>query len=883
MALPAGSRLGPYEILTPLGAGGMGEVYKARDTRLDRTVAIKVLPDHVAADTEARTRLEREAKAISQLNHPHICTLYDLGRDALTDSAQPVDYLVLEYLEGETLARRLDTGPLNVAEALKLAMQIAGALDKAHRHGIIHRDLKPANVMVTRNGAKLLDFGLAKAATAGQDLLITRTTPLTAQGTILGTYQYMSPEQIEGAEVDARSDIWAFGCVLYEMLTGRPAFIGKTHASLIGAILRDQPAPVSTVQPLTPPALDRLVQSCLAKDPQERFDTAHDLLLQLRWIAEGGSAAGVAAPVIVHRKRREIFAWSVAALAAIALLGAVGFIASRPAANPPRAVALTIAPPKGTSFRGWALSPDGTTLAFTANPPGQPTQLWIRRLDEHEARTLPGTDGASYPFWSPDSKQVAFFAGGFLRKIDVAGGPPTTLAGALGNRGGAWSPTGEILFGTAVTGFSKVPATGGNPVAVTKTAERSTAHRWPQFLPDGRHFLFFVATAGPGQGLAVASLDDPTPRLLMAGTSNGVYVESGHLLFVQKDTLFGQSFDPATARLSGTPFVVSRGVGESPGGFKSMLDCAAGVLAYSASPLREFVLPTWFDRSGTNLGPALPAEQYLAPVVSPDGKQLAAHRVDQATGNWDIWVSRIDTKIARRLTTHAADDQAPIWSRDGRQIVFASLRDTLQRDLYLISATAPDTETLLLRTPNYKTATDWSPDGKHVLYTEVINGQSDLLAFPIEGDRKPIVVTATKFAERSGHFSPDGKWITYDSNATGRDEIYVTSFPPSRDVVQVSSAGGTWPIWSADGREIYYLSGSDEVMAVPVRFENGVPAPGVPTRVFQARIGGARVVRNYYDYSPQTRRFLIVAPAENQTADDTPTKIVVNWRPAPGR
>jgi eukaryotic-like serine/threonine-protein kinase len=371
--------------------------------------------------------------------------------------------------------------------------------------------------------------------------------------------------------------------------------------------------------------------------------------------------------------------------------------------------------------------------------------------------------------------------------------------------------------------------------------------------------------------------------LLMAGTSNGVYVESGHLLFVQKDTLFGQSFDPATARLSGTPFVVTRGVGESPGGFKSMLDCAAGVLAYRASPLREFVLPTWFDRSGTNLGPALPAEQYLAPVVSPDGKQLAAHRVDQATGNWDIWVSRIDTKIARRLTTHAADDQAPIWSRDGRQIVFASLRDTLQRDLYLISATAPDTETLLLRTPNYKTATDWSPDGKHVLYPEVINSQSDLLAFSIEGDRKPIAVAATKFTERSGHFSPDGKWVTYDSNATGRDEIYITSFPPSREVVQVSSAGGTWPIWSADGREIYYLSGSDEVMAVPVRFENGVPAPGVPTRVFQARIGGARVVRNFYDYSPQTRQFLIVAPAENQTADDTPIKIVVNWRPAPGR
>jgi Tol biopolymer transport system component len=667
------------------------------------------------------------------------------------------------------------------------------------------------------------------------------------------------------------------------MLTGRPAFIGKTHASLLGAILRDQPAPVSTVQSLTPPALDRLVQSCLAKDPQERFDTAHDLLLQLRWIAEGGSSAGVAAPVAVHRKRRELFAWSAAGFAALGLLGAVGFIASRPAASPARAVAFTIAPPKGTSFRGWALSPDGTTLAFTAGPPGQPTQLWIRRLDEHDARILPGTGGASYPFWSPDSKQVAFFAGGFLRKIDVAGGPPTTLASGLGNRGGAWSTTGEILFGTAVTGFSRVPATGGNPVTVTKTAERSIAHRWPQFLPDGRHFLFFVATSGAGQGLAVASLDDPTPRLLMAGTSNGVYVESGHLLFVQKDTLFGQSFDPATARLSGTPFVVTQGVGESPGGFKSMLDCAAGVLAYSASPLREFVLPTWFDRSGTNLGPALPAEQYLAPVLSPDGKQLAAHRVDQSTGNWDIWVSQIDTKVARRLTTHGADDQAPIWSRNGRQIVFASLRDTLQRDLYVISATAPDTEALLLRTPNYKTPTDWSPDGKHVLYTEVINGQSDLLAFPIGGDRKPIAVAATKFAERSGHFSPDGKWVTYDSNASGRDEIYVTSFPPSREVVQVSSVGGTWPIWSADGREIYYLSGSDEIMAVPVRFENGAPATGVPTRLFQARIGGARVVRNYYDYSTQTRQFLIVAPAENQTADDTPIKIVVNWRPAPGR
>src|SRR5262245_43880973 len=661
MSLSAGTRLGHYEILTPLGAGGMGEVYKARDTRLDRTVAIKVLPDRVATDPDARVRLEREAKAISQLNHPHICTLYDLGRDPVNDSGRSVEYLVLEYLEGQTLARRLEAGPLPVEETLKIAMQIADALDKAHRHGIIHRDLKPGNVMITSSGAKLLDFGLAKTLTQGQDVLLTRTTPLTAQGTILGTFQYMAPEQIEGGDLDARGDIWAFGCVLFEMLTGRPAFTGKTQASLIGAILRDQPTSVSAVQPLTPPALDRIVHSCLAKDPQDRFDTAHDLLLQLRWIAEGGSAAGVAAPVVVHRKRRERLAWSAAGIVALALTAAIAYIATRPSVTE-RPLTFPIAPPKGASITAWALSPDGTRVAFVTAASGQPTRIWIRALDEIDARPLPGTEGARDPFWSPDSRQLGFFADRLLKKIDVAGGPPVPLTNVGTARvGGSWNASGDILFGGG-SGISRVPSTGGVAAQVTKSrgGGRVAAHRWPQFLPDGRHFLFFNTTPGDEQGLAIASLDDPTPRLLMTGTSTGWY-DSGQLLFVRNGTLFAQTFDADTARLAGAQVVVAQDVGEHVPTGRIMVSSAAGVLTYGGAPAPDRVIPTWFDRAGTNLGPALPADVYQAPSLSPDGKQLVAHRQDLKTGNSDIWTFSLDTKIPRRLTSHPADDQAAIW------------------------------------------------------------------------------------------------------------------------------------------------------------------------------------------------------------------------------
>jgi eukaryotic-like serine/threonine-protein kinase len=881
MALSAGSRLGHYEILTPIGAGGMGEVYKARDTRLDRTVAIKVLPDRVATDPEARVRLEREAKAISQLNHPHICTLYDLGRDPGGDPARIVDYLVLEYLEGQTLARRLEAGPLSVEETLKIAMQIADALDKAHRHGIIHRDLKPGNVMITGSGAKLLDFGLAKTLTQGQDVLLTRTTPLTAQGTILGTFQYMAPEQIEGADLDARGDIWAFGCVLFEMLTGRTVFIGKTQASLIGAILKDAPASVTTIQPLTPPVLDRIVRSCLAKDPQDRFDTAHDLLLQLRWIAEGGSAAGLAAPVVVHRKRRERLAWAAVGFAALALIAAMAYIATRPSAEE-RTLAFPIVPPKGSSFTGWTLSPDGTRLAFVAAASGQPTRIWIRALDEIDARPLPGTEGARDPFWSPDGRQLGFFAERQLKKIDVSGGSPVPVTETGTARvGGSWNASGDILFG-GNPGISRVASTGGVVALVTKSvgSGRVAGHRWPQFLPDGRHFLFFNMTSG-GQGLAIASLDDPTPRLLMNGTSTGWY-DSGQILFVRNGTLFAQTFDADTARFVGDQVVVAQGVGEQVPTGRIMVSSAPGILAFGAAPAAETVIPIWFDRAGTNLGPALPADVYQAPSLSTDGKQLVAHRQDPKTGNSDVWTFSLDTKIPRRLTSHPADDQAAIWSSDARRIVFGSMRDTPQRDLYVVSATAPDTEELLFRSPNYKTALDWSRDGKYILYSENSGTQSDLFAIPLEGERKPVTVAATKAHESGGHFSPDGKWIAYVSDVTGREEIYVTSFPPSREVVPVSSGGGIWPIWSADGREIFFLDPSDQLMSVTLRFDKGIPAPATPTPLFRARIGGLRILRNYYEYWPEGGRFLIMAPAD-QVVDDAPIKVVVNWRAKLGR
>ncbi|MGH9363953.1 MAG: protein kinase domain-containing protein, partial [Thermoanaerobaculia bacterium] len=543
MTLSAGFRLGPYEVLAPLGAGGMGEVYKAKDTRLERTVAIKVLPAHLSSSEEMRQRFEREARAISQLSHPHICALYDVG------SHEGTEYLVMEYLEGETLATRLAKGSLPLDQTLSCGIQIADALDKAHRQGIVHRDLKPGNVMLTKSGVKLLDFGLAKLRQAESEPVASRLsalgtegTPLTAEGTLLGTLQYMAPEQLEAKEADARTDIFAFGATLYEMATGRKAFSGTSQASLISAIMTAEPALISTIQPMTPPALDRMVKTCLAKDPDERWQNAHDLMRELRWIAELGSQAGVPGPVVARRKSRERFSWGLTAVTLLVALAAVAAAVryAHRAAMLARPMRSSMVLPEKSALRAAAISPDGTRVVFVARDSSGRNLLWIRPLDSLAVQPLPGTENPSFPFWSPDSRFIGFFADGKLKKIDASGGPPQTLCDAPVNRGGTWNREGVILFAPVSDGpIYRVSASGGLPTPVTRLdpSRGETSHRWPFFLPDGQHFLYLVASfGGPKEktGIYVGSLDSKEEKFLLPANSSVAYAPPGYLLFFRE-------------------------------------------------------------------------------------------------------------------------------------------------------------------------------------------------------------------------------------------------------------------------------------------------------------------------------------------------------------
>jgi serine/threonine protein kinase len=577
MALTSGTKLGPYEIQSPLGAGGMGEVYLARDTRLERTVAVKILPPHLSSNLEAKQRFEREARAISSLNHPNICTLHDVGHQDGTD------FLVMEYLEGETLGERLMKGPLSPEQVLKYGIDICEGLEKAHKNGVIHRDLKPGNIMLTKSGAKLMDFGLAKATPAQQPPASSLTMtlsgpsggqPLTAQGMVLGTFQYMSPEQLEGKEADARSDIFALGAVLYEMASGRRAFTGKSQASIVAAILASDPQPISAVHPMSPPALDRVVRTCMAKDPDERWQTAHDVKLQLQWIAEAGSQAGIPAPVAARRRISQKLAWAVAAVAAAAAIAfAIGFVLRSPV--PAHPLRVSILPPDQHSFDplSIALSPDGTKLAFVAAAAGGTPQLWVRPLDSTAAQPLGGTDDAAFPFWSPDSRSLGFFAQGKLRIIDASGGAVQTLADASQPRGGAWGADGTILYTPdTLSAMFRIPAAGGTPshaIGQDKAAASIGSPRWPVFLPDGRHFIFFQYrpdSQGGGGSIHLGALDSQQDTILVASDYRAQYA-SGHLVFVHGGNLMSQSFDEKKLTLTGNPVPIAEQVrGEARGG-----------------------------------------------------------------------------------------------------------------------------------------------------------------------------------------------------------------------------------------------------------------------------------------------------------------------------
>jgi eukaryotic-like serine/threonine-protein kinase len=909
MTLAAGTRLGPYEIIGAIGAGGMGEVYKARDTRLERTVAVKVLPGHLSSNPALRQRFEREAKAVSSLSHPNICPLYDVGHQ------DGVDYLVMEYLEGETLASRLERGPLPVEDVLRRASEIADAMDRAHRQGVIHRDLKPGNIMLTKNGARLLDFGLAKSAAPAASVTAltsaaTATSPLTAEGTVVGTFHYMAPEQLEGKEADARSDIFSFGAVIHEMATGRKAFEGKTQASVIAAVLERQPPTISSLQPLAPPALDRVVRLCLAKDPDERRQTMHDVLLDLKWITASASQSGGTQPAsgsqsasgvqsapgaqespLPVRPSRERLAWIVAAMALVAAVALGALFLRRPAPEAPRRLRASLLPPEGAQFdfaQGpMALSPDGTRLAFVARrKDDRESLLWLRPLDGDRPVPLQGTEGASFPFWSPDGRHVAFFAHDKLRRIEVSGSVLDTLCDAGDPLGGSWGPDGTILFARR-RGMSiqKVAAIGGTPAAATSfhAGAAEAAQIYPSFLPDGRHFLYSSFDFGGARsGINIASLDGGDPVRLLESGSQAIYATPGYLLFWRDGALRAQRFDPARLRLEGeaVPVAPDARFDVSLGAVFAAVD-GEGLLVYRVNEGNaERSRLVWLDREGREVGTLGAAGNYYVPHISHSGRSMALDVSDPQSNMGDIWIYDIARGSGSRLTYNPENETQPVWSPDDSRIVFQSSRRRVRSDLFIKPVTGTVDDKPLYVSESGSRPTDWSPDGRLIVFESFRedSGQGRdlwLLEMP-EAKARPLL--ATQFEERAARFSPDGRWLAYVSNESGRPEVFVRPFPAMDRKWQISTDGGGAPRWRGDGREIVFVASDGEMSAVDVNpgteFEIGAAH-----RLFATRLRDMFTAE--YDMTPDGQRFLLAVTLGE--ASSGPLTLVTNWTSGIGR
>jgi Tol biopolymer transport system component/tRNA A-37 threonylcarbamoyl transferase component Bud32 len=893
MLLESGSRVGPYEILEPIGAGGMGEVYKARDPRLQRTVAIKVLPAHIAGRPDLRERFEREARAIAAFNHPHICLVHDVGRHA-PEGGPPTDFLVMEYLEGETLADRIAKGPLPVDQLLAYAVQIAGALDRAHRHGITHRDLKPGNIMVTKAGIKLLDFGLAKVqepagALASHSVVPTIATgaqPLTVEGTILGTLQYMAPEQLEGKEADARADIFAFGAVLYEMATGQRAFQGKSQVSLMAAILEHDPPPVSS-QALSPPRFDDVVRICLAKQPDDRWQSAADLVHELTLLRRPDGVPHATASTGVGRGERVLWV----AVAAVAILLAAGLAAwTTFARETPQRAAFEVHPGGSGPNIGvqaelqFAVSPDGRHLVARSPQPDGQTLLWVRPIDSVTGRALPGTEDGAYPFWSPDSRRIGFFADGMLKTVEIAGGRPQAIASAELARGGTWNADDVILFAPGASGLLSVRATGGDPVPVTELdqARGDRSHRHPRFLPDGDHFLYLVTGNRPeSSGIYLGSLGSKETRRLLPGTTQAEFAPPDQLLFLRERTLMAQRLDMRRFELTGDPLRVVDTVARlAQTSHAGMTVSANGVLAYRAGSTDDDRVLAWFSRDGTiekKIGSPGP---YDNPRLSPDGTRLAVHK---ERGGDDIWIVDLERGTETRFTFDPGIDNVPVWSPDGTRIAFMSNRMGGVFNLYVKNADGKGEDELLLRSPGDKVIEDWSADGRYVLYSERGSAASgyDLWALPLDGDRKPVPVVAGRFAQQRASFSRDGRWIAYQSPEGGTSRLYVQAFPDAKGKWQVSAPpAGSNPRWRPDGKEIFY-DALGLLMAVDVSSTpDGTFVAGTPKALFNAlRLIGTGTpgsgVHNF-DVSRDGKRFLVVAGESGN--GPWPIVVVLNWQ-----
>ncbi len=871
MALSSGTKLGPYEIQSLLGAGGMGEVYRARDTRLDRTVAVKVLASHLSSSPELKQRMEREGRAISSLNHPNICQLYDIG------SQNGTDFLVMEFLEGETLADKLRKGAMPLNEILKVGIAVAEALAVAHRSGIVHRDLKPGNIMLTTGGAKLMDFGLAKplsaqtaapgSGTAAPAFTAAATlsgpsplTPLTTAGSIVGTIQYMAPEQIEGKEADARSDIFAFGAVLYEMLVGKRPFSGKSQISLASSILESDPTPISALKPNTPAAFEHVVTTCLRKNPEERYQTAHDIKLELQWIAADKSSPTAAPVTVVPSRRRERVGWAGAVVAAIVLTAVAAVLFYHPAQSA-RSIRAVIDPPEKTTFNltGDAagppvISPDGSTVAFTAAGADGKTTLWVRPTNALEAHVLRGTEGAFFPFWSPDSRSLGFFAESKLKTIDLEVGSAQVVCDVPLGRGGAWGPGGVILFSPSPSApLMRVSASGGTPVAITKVdTDRHTSHRWPFFLPDGKHFLYVALHHDPSKAanntLFYASLDGRENRPLFRSQSNAVYA-SGFLLFGRGDQLIAQAFNPSSGTLSGEPQNVAKGVMNDSSTWH--VDASAsndGLLVFGSGASGDLQL-VWLDRNTKQVSTiAENLSDLQAGVLSPQGDRVA---IQLNAGETDIWVLDLARGVRTRLTFGPIGNVSPVWSPDGKWIAYSSARNggfALCRK----PSDGSGAEETLLTVTDQPALGDWSRDGKYLVYSlPILSGQGrQIWALPLEGERKP-----SPILERGagGRLSPDGRWLAYSSGESGTVQLYVVPFGGGQGKWQVSANGGRLAQWSRDGKELYYMDGTYNLFAVPVTSTGGALQFGAAEKL----IVNWSAPQVFYDVSPDGKRILL--------------------------
>jgi eukaryotic-like serine/threonine-protein kinase len=847
MPLSPGDKLGPYEILSPLGKGGMGEVWKARDPRLDRIVAVKT------SSAKFSERFEREARAIAALNHPNICQIYDVGPD----------YLVMEYVEGSEIK-----GPLPLDQALKAAIQLAAALEAAHRKSITHRDLKPANILTTKSGIKVLDFGLAKfevvQTTASEE---TMTRALTQEGTIVGTLQYMAPEQLQGQPADSRADIFSFGCVLYELLTGKRAFEGASAATIIAAIL-ERPAP--TVGGVVPASLDWVLHLCLAKDPDQRWQSMRDVRAALERVAEAGVEAASQPSASASRAP-----WMVAAACALAAIAAGALYLRGSGSTAAPELRLDIATPPTVAPASLALSPDGRHIAYVATVDGV-SRLWVRALNSTAATPVSGSEDALNPFWSADGRSIGFVSGVTVKTIDLGGGQAQVIASVAPLAAEAsWNSNNQILLASSGFTLTTVGLTGKPPVEAAKLSEGQMVHRAPRFLPDGKQFLFF--SNGTEAALWLGSLAGTSPRRITAVSpgpdSAAEYLEPGWLVRVQNNTLVAQPFDASRGQFKGEPVTLAAGVGVDSNSERGAFSVSAsGTIAWrGGEPAHRQLI--WFDRSGRNVGTLGPPDPLvLNPEISPDNQRVLVTRGRLELA--DIWIQ--DGPRGTRFTSDPADDRLAIWSPDGKEVVFASNRNFGSEpgnlDLYRKPASGLGSEELLLHTKAAKLPNSWSPDGRYLLYCSLEN-KGDLMVLPLTGDRKPYPFVRTQFSEDEGIFSPDGKWVAYESDESGRSEVYVRPFPGPGTAFPISTGGGANPRWSRDRKELYFVAPDSMLMAAPVTARGAAFVAGTPQPLFRSHIIPA-FGRQQYDVS-RDGRFLILTELE---VPAEPIHILLNWK-----